>query len=81
MDNTKRPQHHNPNTLNIRAGKRLRDPLDYHHPYDSMRRYAELLALRHDWPTVLLAAKTYGKGVLNPLFSASSRKFCLSRQI
>ena len=28
--------------------KRLRDPLDYHHPYDSMRRYAELLALRHD---------------------------------
>jgi integrase/recombinase XerD len=48
MDNTKRPQHHNPNTLNIRAGKRLRDPLDYHHPYDSMRRYAELLALRHD---------------------------------
>lgn len=48
MDNTKRPQHHNPNTLNIRAGKRLRDPLDYHHPYDSMGRYAELLALRHD---------------------------------
>ena len=30
MDNTKGPQHHNPNTLNIRAGKRLRDPLDYH---------------------------------------------------
>lgn len=45
MDNTKGPQHHNPNTLNIRAGKRPRDPL---HPYDSMRRYAELLALRHD---------------------------------
>ena len=48
MDNTKGPQHHDPNTLNIRAGKRLRDPLDYHHPYDSMRRYAELLALCHD---------------------------------
>jgi hypothetical protein len=23
----------------------------------------------YTWPTVLLAAKTYGKGVLNPLFS------------
>jgi hypothetical protein len=35
-------------TLNARAGKRGRDPLDYTHPYESMRRYAELLALRHD---------------------------------
>jgi hypothetical protein len=34
-------------TLNARAGQRGRDPLDYTHPYDSMRRYAELLALRH----------------------------------
>lgn len=29
---------------------RGRDPLDYTHPYDSMRRFAELLALRHDSP-------------------------------
>jgi site-specific recombinase XerD len=35
-------------TLNARAGQRGRDPLDYTHPYESMRRYAELLALRHD---------------------------------
>ena len=35
-------------SINTRAGRCQRDPLDYHHPYDSMRRYAELLALRHD---------------------------------
>lgn len=34
--------------INTRAGQRHRDPLGYRHPYDSMRRYAELLALRHD---------------------------------
>jgi hypothetical protein len=35
-------------TLNARAGQRGRDPLDDTHPYESMCRYAELLALRHD---------------------------------
>lgn len=34
--------------INTRAGQRHRDPLGYRHPYDSMRRYAQLLALRHD---------------------------------
>lgn len=34
--------------INTRAGQRYRDPLVYTHPYDSMRRYAELLALRYD---------------------------------
>jgi site-specific recombinase XerD len=51
MNNTKRPQHSNHQdqpAINTRAGRRQRDPLDYNHPYDSMRRYAELLALRHD---------------------------------
>jgi site-specific recombinase XerD len=51
MNNTKRPARSNQNatsTTNTRAGRRHRDPLDYNHPYDSMRRYAELLALRHD---------------------------------
>lgn len=37
-------------TINTRAGVRHRDPLEYTHPYDSMRRYAELLAVRHDSP-------------------------------
>lgn len=33
------------------AGRAQRDPLDYDsHPYPSMRRFAELLALRHDNP-------------------------------
>jgi Phage integrase, N-terminal SAM-like domain len=31
-----------------RAGARYSDPLDYAHPYDSMRRFAQLLALRFD---------------------------------
>ena len=31
-----------------RAGARYSDPLDYAHPYDSMKRLAELLALRFD---------------------------------
>lgn len=37
-------------TINIttRADRAHRDPLGYRHPYESMRRYAELLALRHD---------------------------------
>ena len=51
MNNTKSPQqsnHQDQPTINTRAGRRQRDPLDYNHPYDSMRRYAELLALRHD---------------------------------
>lgn len=49
MDNSKDPQqNHRHSTLNTRAGRRERDPLLYAHPYDSMRRYAELLALRHD---------------------------------
>jgi site-specific recombinase XerD len=52
MDNSKKPQDRNPEqaTTNTRAGARGRDPLQYDHPYDSMRRYAELLALRHDSP-------------------------------
>ena len=37
-----------PSIINTRAGERHSDPLDYMHPYDSMRRYAELLAVRHD---------------------------------
>ena len=39
-----------PSTINTRAGVRQCDPLYYRHPYDSMRRYAELLAVRHDSP-------------------------------
>lgn len=35
-------------TFTTRADRSHRDPLSYQHPYDSMRRYAELLALRHD---------------------------------
>ena len=31
-----------------RAGARYSDPLDYAHPYDSMKRLAQLLALRCD---------------------------------
>ncbi|MFZ4779019.1 MAG: tyrosine-type recombinase/integrase [Terrimicrobiaceae bacterium] len=52
MNNTKsqRQHHQDQPTINTRAGRRHRDPLDYNHPYDSMRRYAELLALRHDCP-------------------------------
>ena len=42
-------QNATPQTIfTTRAGPRHRDPLDYEHPYDSMRRYAELLALKHD---------------------------------
>jgi hypothetical protein len=50
MNNAKDPQHRNSikATINTRVGLRGRDPLQYNHPYDSMRRYAELLALRHD---------------------------------
>ncbi|MFV1994310.1 MAG: tyrosine-type recombinase/integrase [Verrucomicrobiales bacterium] len=35
-------------TCRTRAGNRFRNPLDYDHPYPSMRRFAELLTLRHD---------------------------------
>ncbi len=39
------------NTQRPRAGRTLRDPLDYeHHPYPSMKRFAEFLALRYDTP-------------------------------
>ena len=52
MSNIHGPQQGEGSTLsqgiNTRAGQRHRDPLGYRHPYDSMRRYAELLALRHD---------------------------------
>lgn len=50
MNNSKMSQHRNPtqSTIHTRAGSRGRDPLQYEHPYDSMRRYAQLLALRHD---------------------------------
>ena len=50
MNNTKRPAHSQnaTSTINTRAGQRHRDPLDYNHPYDTMRRYAELLGVRHD---------------------------------
>ncbi len=52
MSNIIEPQQGEGSTLlqgiNTRAGQRHRDPLVYRHPYDSMRRYAELLALRHD---------------------------------
>lgn len=34
--------------INTKAGQDYSDPLVYQHPYESMRRYAELLALRHD---------------------------------
>ena len=37
-----------PTTFTTCADRSHRDPLGYRHPYDSMRRYAELLALRHD---------------------------------
>lgn len=34
-----------------KAGARYKDPLDYEqHPYDSMKRFAQLLALRYDTP-------------------------------
>lgn len=48
MDNAKQQPTHNISTINTRAGQRHRDPLEYRHPYDSMREYARLLALRHD---------------------------------
>ncbi len=32
----------------IDAGRQYVNPLDYEHPWPSMRRFAELLALRHD---------------------------------
>jgi len=53
MNNTKDTSSHNqnsPSLIHTKAGQRHRDPLDYNHPYDSMRRYAELLAVRHDSP-------------------------------
>jgi len=53
MNNTKDTAFHNKNSPSLiftRAGQQHCDPLDYNHPYDSMRRHAELLALRHDSP-------------------------------
>lgn len=49
MDNSKKPhrQSHQAN-INTRADRHRSDPLTYNHPYDSMRRYAELLAIRYD---------------------------------
>ena len=34
-------------TVTMRDSRRHRDPRDYQHPYDSMRRYAALLALKY----------------------------------
>jgi len=50
MNNTKSSASriHQQATLSTPAGARHRDPLDYKHPYESMREYAKLLALRHD---------------------------------
>jgi site-specific recombinase XerD len=48
MDNLKGPQPDTSSLINTRAGRNLRDPLDYSHPYGSMRQFAQLLALRHD---------------------------------
>jgi site-specific recombinase XerD len=50
MDNSIQP-HTTPivtTPITTRADRSHRDPLTYRHPYESMRRYAELLALRHD---------------------------------
>jgi len=49
MSNPKHP-HHSASTINTQSGRRESAPLDYNHPYESMRRYAELLALRHNCP-------------------------------
>lgn len=50
-NNTHRPQKQAHHTQRPRAGRTLRDPLDYeHHAYPSMKRFAELLALRYDTP-------------------------------
>jgi len=50
MNNSKCPPRQTHPIINTRAGQRHRDPLLYTHPYDSMRRYAELLGVRHDSP-------------------------------
>jgi len=43
-------RHHSTSTISNQSGRRDSDPLNYNHPYESMRRYAELLALRHNCP-------------------------------
>lgn len=51
MNKLKRPSQPKQNTTAIirpRAGQKRSDPLTYNHPYDSMRRYAELLAVHYD---------------------------------
>lgn len=53
MNNANVLAHGNQNAISqtiftIRAGPQHRNSIDYEHPYDSMRRYAELLALQHD---------------------------------
>lgn len=51
MSNSKITSRANPQpNINTCAGRRHRDPMSYQHRWDSMRRYAELLALRHDSP-------------------------------
>jgi hypothetical protein len=52
MNNTNGLAHSNQNAtpqiiVTMRACRRHRDPLDDQHPYDSMQRYAELLALKY----------------------------------
>ena len=37
-----------PPAVRVKAGARYSDPLTYDHPHDSMRRFAQLLALRFD---------------------------------
>lgn len=52
MNDTNGLAHSNPNATpqiiaTTKACRRHRDPLDYQRPYDSMRRYAELPALKY----------------------------------
>ena len=42
------PERNISNDFYDESGPQHRDSIDYEHPYDSMRRYAELLALQHD---------------------------------
>jgi hypothetical protein len=41
------PEYNISNHCTARACRRHRHPLDYEHPYDSMQRYAKLLALKY----------------------------------
>lgn len=53
MNNTKNTSKDSSSPILTRVGQRYRDPLDYQHPYDLMRRYVELLAVRHDSPRTI----------------------------